>query len=250
MSIKPTIRKAGPVLKFLPDFLTLLNLFSGFMALWLILHGQEGPAIFCIWLALLWDSLDGNVARIFGIATEFGRELDSLSDMVSFGVAPAMLAANLLGHLTDSWPFLLVFVYLGAVAYRLARFNIRPVIKGEFEGLPAPAAAITLSALVLASIKNGWVNLTCFAPLLLVFLFIGAFLMVSRVPYPKVSTLPFERWQSLLWLEIGICLLGLISLNAETALAGSCLFFVLAGPLYCMTPGRIFSWKTAVPPAE
>ena len=250
MSEKPVLRKPVPVLRFLPDFLTFLNLFSGFFAVWLILHNQEGQAIFCIWLALLWDSLDGNVARIFGSATEFGRELDSLSDMVSFGVAPAMLAADLLGRLTESWPFILVFIYLGAVAYRLARFNIRPVTKGGFEGLPAPAAAITLSALILASIKNGWINQECFAPLLLVFLFVATFLMVSWVPYPKVSTMPFERWQSLLWLEIAVCLLGLIRFNAETALAGSCLLFVLAGPFYCMTPGRFLSWKPAAPSSD
>ena len=126
----------------LPDMVTLFNLFSGFFSLFCSAHGQFVQAAWFIVLALVWDSLDGNIARIFNNPTSLGRELDSLSDMVSFVVAPGFMVASLLYDQYHFWVMPIVEIYLACGIYRLARFNLCPPVKDFFQGLPTPAAAM------------------------------------------------------------------------------------------------------------
>jgi len=163
-----------------PDIFTLLNLVFGFFAI--LFAGRAGNSSFqyalvFILLAAMADGLDGLVARKMG-GTPLGANLDSLADLVSFGLAPPFLAISAF-HLPPSlWPIAMLFLLCGAL--RLARFNVVSE-KGDqhFEGLPIPAAGLALSASVLLG-----------RPLLTVLLMLFlALLMTSSIPYPKIRDL-------------------------------------------------------------
>ena len=163
-----------------PDIFTLLNLVFGFFAI--LFAGRAGNSSFqyalvFILLAAMADGLDGLVARKMG-GSPLGANLDSLADLVSFGLAPPFLAISAF-HLPPSlWPIAMLFLLCGAL--RLARFNVVSE-KGDqhFEGLPIPAAGLALSASVLLG-----------RPLLTVLLMLFlALLMTSSIPYPKIRNL-------------------------------------------------------------
>jgi CDP-diacylglycerol--serine O-phosphatidyltransferase len=163
-----------------PDIFTLLNLVFGFFAI--LFAGRAGNSSFqyalvFILLAAMADGLDGLVARKMG-GSPLGANLDSLADLVSFGLAPPFLAISAF-HLPPSlWPIAMLFLLCGAL--RLARFNVVSE-KGDqhFEGLPIPAAGLALSASVLLG-----------RPLLTVLLMLFlALLMTSSIPYPKIRDL-------------------------------------------------------------
>lgn len=175
-----------------PSLFTVLNMFSGFMS---IIHASRGefiPASWFIVLAAGFDSLDGVMARITKSSSQFGVEIDSLSDMVSFGAAPAFLVYQL--HLFQIGGFgifissmLMVFAGL-----RLARFNVQLVgfDKDHFIGLPVPMSALTIASLVL-SYYSPTAGLNAVAASILPWI-VGALslLMVSKIKYdtlPKIS---------------------------------------------------------------
>ncbi|MBD3169844.1 MAG: CDP-diacylglycerol--serine O-phosphatidyltransferase, partial [candidate division Zixibacteria bacterium] len=125
-----------------PGAFTMANMFCGFLAIIACIRGTD-PAepAWLILLALLLDSLDGHVARISHSATRFGVELDSLSDLVSFGIAPAVMMYRFPFEQFGKWAWILGFVYIMAAAFRLARFNLQANMekKKNFVGLPVPA---------------------------------------------------------------------------------------------------------------
>ncbi|MBI3314222.1 MAG: CDP-diacylglycerol--serine O-phosphatidyltransferase [Candidatus Omnitrophica bacterium] len=220
---------------FLPDLVTCFNLFTGFLAMLMTARGELIVAGWLILLALVWDSLDGNIARIFKNPTLLGRELDSLSDMVSFVAAPVFMASHLLMEHLDAGILSVVFLYLAAGAFRLARFNLKTPTKGYFVGLPTPAAALTLVMAILASMKNQWVSKHPFAPVLMLVIMALAFLMVSEIHYPKFSAMPFVRWQSFLYM--GLVALGVITMrvNVETGIAAVFFLFLIISPVYALS---------------
>ena len=217
---------------FLPDMITFFNLFSGFLSILMTARGEIKTAAWLTAMSFIWDSLDGNIARIFKNPNSLGRELDSLADMVSFIVAPAFFAARFLLPHQSSWMFLPLFFYLAAGAYRLARFNIRAPIKQYFEGLPTPAAAIALNMTLLACVKNGWTDPSLFTFVAVAFLMLISFLMVSQVRYPKLSAIRFSKWQLLFYLGFVLYVVAFMNFNAETALASVFLLFVFLAPIY------------------
>lgn len=208
------------------NMVTLANLFSGFGAILLAMEGRLAAAAWLILLCLVWDSLDGNAARRLHVSTPFGRELDSLADLVSFVVAPALLAFKICPPLQASSGFL----YLAAGTYRLARFNVRPATRTYFEGLPTPAAAVTLASVVLAFSRHDTLELLRSVSLLAALMVGLSVLMVSYLRYPKLSAIKFSRWQ---WLYVGAFLMFLAAVwrvDFETGLVCVCLLFVALGP--------------------
>lgn len=141
----------------LPNLFTTASLFGGFYAIVQAMSGQFEHAAVAIFIAMVMDGLDGRVARLTNTQSAFGAEYDSLSDMVSFGVAPALVmyvwALKPLGKL--GW--IAAFMYAAAAALRLARFNtkLEDMDKRYFQGLPSPAAASLLASLVWVSFDNG-----------------------------------------------------------------------------------------------
>jgi len=140
----------------LPNAFTTANLFAGFFAIIQAMAGRFDIAAVAIFVAMVLDSLDGRVARLTNTQSAFGEQYDSMSDMVSFGAAPALIIYewSLKGMGKLGW--LAAFVYVAGAALRLARFNtnIRVVDKRFFQGLPSPAAAALVAGLV-------WLAPTC-----------------------------------------------------------------------------------------
>lgn len=216
-------------LSFFPNLVTLFNLFTGFLSLIMADRGKIVLAGWLLILSLVWDSLDGNLARLFKSSSELGKELDSLADIVSFVTAPVfIISRHLLKH-TEPVGLFFLFLYLGAGAYRLARFNVKPAqAKSYFEGLPTPAAAVTVVMFFLACRQNGW-DITYAMPALLAAL---SFLMVSRIPYGKIFVVPFAKWQFFLYLAVAGFIAVVRQFNIETGLALMMFIFLLAAPLY------------------
>lgn len=134
----------------LPNILTTFGLFSGFFAIILATKGQYAESAIAIFVAMLWDGLDGRVARLTNTQSEFGEQYDSMADMVSFGVAPALLMYFYLFEGLGKVGWIGAFVYVAAGALRLARFNTQIGVEDKryFQGLPSPAAAALIAGLV------------------------------------------------------------------------------------------------------
>src|SRR5580692_3707395 len=197
---------------FLPNLLTAGNLFCGFVALTLIVGVREieagnldqiREAIYFILAACIFDLFDGRVARMGGRESPFGREFDSLADLISFGVAPAFLVHRVvLRDVFEHRPeigWFIASVYLICGAFRLARFNCLAVMAGggggkEFLGFPIPSAAGLVASLTLLMLKiyekdfatGNWKYLL---PILMLFL---SWMMVSEVKYPSFKGLDFK----------------------------------------------------------
>jgi len=173
-----------------PGTFTMLNAVCGYISILLTLDGEIINACWFIVLAGFLDALDGKVARLSGVSSRFGIELDSLADFSSFGVAPAVLIYSLklesLGKL--GW-IIISAIYIMAAGYRLAKFNLYADTeeKIEFVGLPVPAAALTLvSFIIFCFYFWGEVH---YPEIVVSMIILFAFLMVSQVEY---DTLPDE----------------------------------------------------------
>lgn len=237
--------KSKELFAFLPNLITLFNLFSGFLSIVVASQGNFLLASWLIVLSLVWDSLDGNIARMFKNTSTLGKELDSLSDIVSFVVAPIFLISKFFLVESSAQILFLLFFYLAAGAYRLVRFNIHTGMKNSFVGLPTPSAAMMIVMSVLACLRNQWVGDSFFMPLGICLVIILSFLMVSKVRYPKLNALLHVKWQSFL---AGILLeAALVSyyVNVETALASVMLIFIFFAPIY-----HSFFWVLADGPCE
>lgn len=134
-----------------PGAFTMGNLLCGFLSIIASHNGEPSRAAWLIVLAAFIDALDGRVARLSRATSKFGKELDSLADIVSFGAAPAFLAFTAILNDYDRWGFMVGAVYLMAGAFRLARYNVisDPHRKDRYLGLPIPIAAITISSYVI-----------------------------------------------------------------------------------------------------
>jgi len=214
---------------FLPNLLTAGNLFCGFVALTKIVEadlstGDFGPikiALGFILLACIFDLFDGRVARMGGVESPFGREFDSLADLVSFGVAPAFLVhrvvmKDVFGSHAE-WGWFLASVYLICGAFRLARFNCLATMAGtgggkEFLGFPIPSAAGLVASLTLMIIQfnekeRSLGNGKYFLVAVMVFLSV---MMVSTVKYPTFKGLGLRSRSTFLKAVIAALILGFV----------------------------------------
>lgn len=179
----------------IPSLFTLINLFLGFLAILNIQAGNYNLACYFVLIAGLLDSMDGKIARAFGITTNFGMEIDSLADMVSFCLAPSVMVYHLYtyglpgisGEIIAAAPMI-----FGAI--RLARFNVDSGVPSSvFAGLPTPVSALSIAALVLFTVQNRDINPEYTQPrLILPAIFCISFLMVSKIKYPKFPLLNFH----------------------------------------------------------
>lgn len=140
----------------LPNAFTTANLFAGFYAVVQSMNGRFEVAAIAIFLAMVFDSMDGRVARLTNTQSAFGEQYDSLSDMISFGMAPALVMYLWSLQNLGRWGWLAAFIYVVGAALRLARFNanIGVVDKQYFQGLPSPAAAALIAGYVWLAVDN------------------------------------------------------------------------------------------------
>jgi len=191
----PRKRRAGPRLRrgiyLIPSLFTIANIACGFWSIVSSSHGQFQRAALLILVAGVADILDGRIARMTGTTSAFGAAYDSLADVISFGVAPALLAFHWgLWQLPDAGPWV-AFLYLVAGSIRLARFNTSAVDSRHFMGLPIPGGASGIAMLVLVSPKP--VQHPAFIPVVLGFVLALSLLMVSNLPYRSFKDLNLRR---------------------------------------------------------
>ncbi len=169
-----------------PGTFTMGNVVCGFLS---ILSSFEGNIVAACWFVILagfLDALDGKVARLSGTTSQFGVELDSLADFLSFGVAPAVIVHSIGLSSLGRWGWVISIVYIMAAAYRLARYNLMAESeeKKDFVGLPVPTAAFGLVSYVIFS-YNLW-DAIKYHELLISMIIVFAFLMISQIQYDAI----------------------------------------------------------------
>ncbi|MBP9673923.1 MAG: CDP-diacylglycerol--serine O-phosphatidyltransferase [Bacteriovoracaceae bacterium] len=170
---------------YLPNLFTALNMACGFAAIIFAFKGNFYSSCIAILLGVVFDSVDGRVARLTGTTSAFGEQFDSLSDLVSFGLAPAIIFYLRFLSSFGRLGLVLSFLFLLSGALRLARFNanVHKVNPNFFQGLPIPSGAVALVGLVLLSLSFPFSELiTRFTSLYILFY---AVLMISTIPFPS-----------------------------------------------------------------
>jgi CDP-diacylglycerol--serine O-phosphatidyltransferase len=190
-----------------PGIFTMGNVVCGFVALLSMVEGKVIAACWLVILAAFLDSLDGKVARLSKTTSQFGVELDSLADFLSFAVAPGLIVYMIKLESLGTPGKLIVIVYIMAAAFRLARFNLMAETeeKKDFVGLPVPGAALALISFILFS-YSVWGGLE-YDELLVAMIVLFAFLMVSQIQY---DSLPDRVGSSNDRIKMGIALVLLV----------------------------------------
>jgi CDP-diacylglycerol---serine O-phosphatidyltransferase len=225
----------------LPNAITLAALFGGFYSIVMAMNGRFDLAAIGVFCAMVLDSLDGRVARMTNTQSAFGEQMDSLSDMVSFGAAPALIVYewSLKGLGKLGW--VAAFVYCAGAALRLARFNtnIGIVDKRFFQGLPSPAAAALVTGLIWvmddAGWKGvstvGWLTWTAFA----VTLYAGL-TMVTNVPFYSFKVVGLKR--TVPFIVIVAIALGIAIINLHPPIVLFAMFCV-----YGLSGYAVYAWR-------
>jgi len=216
----------------LPNLFTTAALFSGFYAVLAAMNSQFEHAAIAIFIAMILDGLDGRVARMTNTQTAFGAEYDSLSDMVAFGLAPALVSyvwsLNNLGKL--GW--MAAFVYTAAAALRLARFNTQVGIadKRYFQGLPSPAAAAVIAGSVWVAVEYG-VSGESVAILAGLITVISGLLMVSNVRYNSFKEIDLRGKIPFVSVVIMALALAVVVVQPATVLFAIFMIYAISGPV-------------------
>lgn len=225
----------------LPSLFTIANLLSGVYAIVAVYNDEYLKAAIAILVAVVLDGFDGAIARLTNSQSEFGIQLDSLADLVSFGVAPAILAYvwAIKPYGQIAWFFETIIptaLFVSCAAFRLARFNIQTtkLDKRYFIGLPSPAAAITIASFVLLILGSpAWNGFSRQATSVIVIMmvYILSFLMVSRLRYRSLKGIEIKRRQPFaLLLGLTLILLLIASQPSVVLVVGS-LAYVASGPV-------------------
>lgn len=215
----------------LPNLFTTGALFSGFYAIIAGTNGHFEKAAIAIFIAMILDGLDGRVARLTNTTSEFGEQYDSLSDMVSFGLAPSLVMFNwaLVGLGKFGW--VCAFIYACCAALRLARFNtqIGKVDSRYFIGLASPAAAAVVAGIV-------WVGhdfsiskeLSVVAALMTALVGLS---MVSNIKYSSFKGIDFKGRVPFVWILAVVLLFAVLAIETELTLLGMFAAYAVSGPL-------------------
>lgn len=236
----PSERRPLKTIYLLPNSCTTGALFCGFYAILSALEGRFQLAGLLLFAAMLLDGMDGRIARWTHSESEFGVQYDSLSDLVCFGVAPALILYEWsldMIHLSEWLPaklgWMACFVYTACAALRLARFNtqVGQVDKAIFIGLPSPAAAALVISFMFLARKLGWDPLDCMFPTIVLLIF-AAIAMVSNWHYFSFKKLPISDRMHFHMAVLPVMLLGLIFLYPEWTVFSLFFLYAIHGPLW------------------
>ena len=242
------LRKRRKGIYILPNLFTLAALFGGFYAVVMAMDGRFDLAAVGIFCAMVLDSLDGRVARMTNTQSAFGEQMDSLSDMVSFGAAPALIAYVWALRGLGRWGWVAAFVYCACAALRLARFNVNTAVvdKRYFQGLPSPAAAALVAGFIWLMTELGvqrgmdtfllsWrqITWTMFA-----FTLYAGLTMVTNVPFYSFKDVQLKK--SVPFVVIVLIALGIAIINIHPPIV---LFGVFM--LYGLSGYAVYGWRKA-----
>jgi CDP-diacylglycerol---serine O-phosphatidyltransferase len=216
----------------LPSLLTLTAIFFSFYAIILAIESRFVLSAALIFVAGFFDGIDGRVARLTKSTTRFGMELDSLADVISFGVAPALLVYMWALVPYDRLGWVTAFVFVACGALRLARFNVQSGIidPRRFNGLPIPGAAVMLASTVLFFHKLG-IQPGDFRTSLLVMTYVLSFFMVSSIKFHGFKDLAIIRQKPFSSTVAFVLVLALIATNPFVVPFFLCLGYVISGPV-------------------
>ncbi len=216
----------------IPSLLTAANLFCGFYSIVSVLNSDYITAAIAILVAMLFDGFDGKIARLTNSTSRFGVEFDSLSDLVSFGVAPGLLIYTwaLNGYGKIGWLAVFLFVVCGAM--RLARFNVRTAVSDNryFLGLPIPAAAGLIVTTVIFDHHILEMGKEVRPIVVLVMTYLLAYLMVSTIKYRSFKDVHLGERKPLSALVAAVLLLIVIVAQPQIMLFVLCVLYASSGP--------------------
>ncbi len=227
-------KKLGMYIYILPNMMTTANLFCGFYSLIFSIKGEFKNAAIAVVVAAIFDLLDGKLARLTHATSKFGAEYDSLCDLVSFGVAPAMLM-----YLWALQPFgrlgmMASFLFATCGALRLARFNVQVgvVEKNYFQGLPIPMAAGIVASSYMAFEYLGWVPQEWPGKLLFAMVVLLAIVMVSNFRYRSFKDLDLKQRLPFKYLILGVIILVVVLWRPELMLFALFLTYATLGAVF------------------
>ena len=216
----------------LPNMLTTAALFSGFYAIVASMHGAYESAAIAVFIAMIFDGLDGRVARLMGAQSEFGVQYDSLSEMVCFGLTPALVVYSWSLSSLGKAGWIASFVYAAATSLRLARFNIQGAAtdKKNFIGLPCPAAASVIASLVWlsADLHVPGKSLSIFAAVITIGV---SLLMVSNIRFNSFKEIDIKGNVPFVSMIAIVLLFALVAWDPPKVLFVVSVLYALSGPI-------------------
>ena len=218
----------------LPNLLTTISLFSGFYAIVSAINGRYFNAAVALLISAVFDGLDGRVARMTGTASLFGKEYDSLCDLVAFGVAPGVIAYLWALEAYGRYGWLAAFLYVATTALRLARFNTQDGDStGNFTGLPCPAAAATVATTILFCnfFKVGPATIGL---VVLAMVYTLSYLMVSSIKYMSFKHPETTRTKKFQMMVAMVLLIMVVATEPQVTLFVIAAIYVLSGPFGSM----------------
>ena len=246
-AIVVTKRRKG--LYILPNMVTLAALFAGFYSIVMAMNGRFDMAAYGVFCAMVLDSLDGRVARMTGTQSDFGVQYDSLSDLVSFGVAPALVlytwSLSSLAEYGSLWGkvgWAAAFIYAACAAMRLARFNTQVGVadKRYFQGLASPAAAGLCMSFVwtIEKFDLSGIDVQFISPVIAI---VSGLLMVSNVRYFSFKAWPTSDRVPFIWIPAALLIIVALAVDPPRVLFGIAALYTLSGPI--MTLWGLRRWR-------
>jgi len=242
------MKEAKKLAFFLPNIFTALNMGCGFGAILLSYQGKFYLAVILLLLGGIFDLVDGRIARILGVESSFGENFDSISDVVTFGVAPAILAYNCFFVNSGRLGQVVAFLYLLCGALRLARFNanIDKVSSEYFQGLPIPGAAIAIGGYVLISIIVP--EIRNYPYVAMGYLIFYSLLMISNIPFFSFKKSEWSRRHRKLVLVLIFLIIALLVTYVQIMVFAGITIYVIGCFIYFFThKGElkdVFQWKS------
>ena len=219
----------------LPNLLTTASLFIGFLGLTWAIQGDYASCALCILASCVFDGLDGKVARITHTTSEFGVQLDSLADLVAFGVVPAVMTYLWVLQDYGRLGLMAAFLFMACGALRLARFNVQASSssKKHFVGLPIPAGACSLATLVLFSEYVPAEYMHSVMPMCaLVLVYVLSFFMVSTVRFYSFKEISAFKAHPFSWMVTAILIFSLVASRPKFLGFIFFLSYLISGPIY------------------
>lgn len=217
----------------LPNLFTTVSLFAAFYSIVSSMKGNFEHAVIGIFIGMIADGLDGRIARLTNTSSVFGAEYDSLSDMVTFGVAPSLLAYGSTLQSLGKMGWLIAFVYTAATALRLARFNAQHDVadKRFFQGLPCPPAAVVLSSFIWFFQEYQLPNNLFVTVATAAITFSLSLLMVSNIRYYSFKEVDFKGKVPFLYILLMVIIFVMVAVNPAVILLCGFSLYALSGPI-------------------
>ena len=240
-------RKRRKGIYILPNLFTLAALFGGFYAVVMAMNGRFDLAAVGVFCAMVLDSLDGRVARMTNTQSAFGEQMDSLSDMVSFGAAPALIAYEWALKGLGRWGWIAAFVYCACAALRLARINVNTgvVDKRFFQGLPSPAAAALVAGYIWLMTEIGmrgedleWFSWKQITWTMFVVTLYSGLTMVTNVPFYSFKDVQMKKSVPFVVIVLIALVIAIINIHPPIVLFSVFVIYGLSGY-------AVYGWRRA-----